>query len=41
MAWVVSTIENEWLGASISALALPPEEVLSSFERVESVLGKE
>src|SRR5262245_37805575 len=41
MAWSIEEIEKNFLNSKVDTLALTPETVLASFERVERVLGRD
>jgi hypothetical protein len=40
MTWTVKEIEEDWLAASITALAVASEDSVAAFERVERILGR-
>jgi hypothetical protein len=40
MTWTIHEIEENWLGGSISALALSPETIVAAFDLAERLLGR-
>jgi hypothetical protein len=41
MTWSVKEIEEDWLAASITSLAVSSEDSVAAFDRVEKILGRE